>query len=61
MKIYNPPSPPFRKGGMGDLKAIFYIPNKKIRNSKQNRFGHSKLVLKNYLGFGILSSTPACR
>jgi hypothetical protein len=23
MKIYNPPSPPFRKGGMGGFETLF--------------------------------------
>jgi hypothetical protein len=27
MEIDNPPSPPFRKGGMGDLKAILQNSN----------------------------------
>jgi hypothetical protein len=52
-KRISPLYPPLEKGGWGDLKAISYIPNKKIRNSKRNRFGHSKLVLRDYFGFGI--------
>jgi hypothetical protein len=38
MKILNPPSPPFSKGGLGGF---------------ENHFGHLNLELGNYLGFGI--------